>query len=104
VLFHWSGGLEAVSDKAHSGKVALAESYGGGLDETRGGRRPRPPGWADLGQSWANMETNPGLVGAGYQDDWAEIKNGLRHYFFQFFQHSIEFKSQGFKCFQTNLN
>jgi hypothetical protein len=50
------------------------------------------------------METNPSLVGAGYQDDWAEIKNGLRHYFFQFFQHSIEFKSQGFKCFQTNLN
>jgi hypothetical protein len=35
VLFRWSGGLEAVSDKAHDGKVALAEGCGDGLDETR---------------------------------------------------------------------
>jgi hypothetical protein len=61
VLFRWSRGLEAVSGKARGGKVALAEGCGGGLDETRGGRRPPPPpptGWADLGRSWANMETN----------------------------------------------
>jgi hypothetical protein len=45
VLFHWSGGVEAVSGKARGG---------GGLDATGGGRRP--PGWADLGRSWANVE------------------------------------------------
>jgi hypothetical protein len=45
VLFHWSEGVEAVSGKARGG---------GGLDATGGGRRP--PGWADLGRSWANVE------------------------------------------------
>jgi hypothetical protein len=58
VLFRWSGGLEVVSGKARDGKVALAEGCGGGLDETRGGRRPPPLGWADLGRSWANIKTN----------------------------------------------
>jgi hypothetical protein len=67
VLFRWSRGLEAVTGKARGGKVALAEGCGGGLDETRGGRRPPPPRWvgrlgSELGQhgnksklSWSGL-------------------------------------------------
>jgi hypothetical protein len=82
---------------------AAAPAEGGSLDATEGGRRP--PGWADLGRRWANVERKiyQRRVRAGRKDDWAEIKNGLQHYFVQFFKQRLEFKRQGFKCFQTKF-
>jgi hypothetical protein len=47
-----------VSGKARGGKVALVEGCGGGLDETRGGRRPPlgGPTWAGAGPAWKQIK------------------------------------------------
>jgi hypothetical protein len=41
--------------------------------------------------------------GGSITNDLAEMKNGLHHYFVQFFKQRLEFKSQGFKYFQIKF-